>query len=103
MLAPQQGQGLDEVVRTGDGTPKLSQRAFRFPFVIESAGHGRFIWWTRVPVSGRISVQRRSSHGWRSVFGTLVRTHQVLERGAPSRLRRGADGDGRRITKCDAP
>jgi len=81
-------------VRTGDGTPKLSQRAFSFQFVIEPAGHGRFVWWTRAPVSGRLSVQRRSSRGWRSVFGTLVRTHQALERGAPSRLRRGADGRG---------
>jgi hypothetical protein len=72
-----------------DGTPKLSQRAFSFPFVIEPAGRGRYVWWTRAPVAGRLYVQRAGSHGWRTVYSTVVRAHQVIERGAPSRLHDG--------------
>ena len=52
VLAPQRGQGLDEVVRTGDGTPKLSQRALAFPFEIEPAGHGRFVGGRGLPFLG---------------------------------------------------
>ena len=86
---PNYGATYQSGVYLHDGTPKLSQRAFRFPFLLQAVGHGRSVWWTRTPVSGRLSVQRRSSHGWRTVFSTLVRSHQVIERTVPSRLRRG--------------
>jgi hypothetical protein len=72
-----------------DGTPKLSQRAFSFPFVIEPAGYGRTVWWTRAPLAGRLIVQRADSHRWRTVYSIPVRTHQVIERALPSRLRGG--------------
>jgi hypothetical protein len=73
-----------------DGTPKLSQRAFSFPFVIEPAGHGRWVWWTRVPASGSLSVQRRAARGWWTVYRRPVRAGQVIERALPRGPRGGS-------------
>jgi hypothetical protein len=72
-----------------DGTPKLSQRAFSFPFVIEPAGHGRTVWWTRAPLAGRLLLQRHSPRGWHTVYSIAVGAHQAIERTLPSRWRGG--------------
>src|ERR1035438_7009438 len=60
---PNYGASYQSGMYLYDGTPKLSQRAFAFPFVIEPAGHGRWVWWTRAPLAGRLYVQRAGPHG----------------------------------------
>lgn len=58
------GSGLE----TKTGQPKPQMQAFTFPF-IASVDHGRGLGWGRVPGAGRVrvTVQRRSAHGWRRV------------------------------------
>jgi len=87
---PNYGATYQSGVYFHDGAPKLSQRAFAFPFVIEPAGHGRTVWWTRAPLAGRLLVQRRATRGWRTVYSIAVRAHQVIERILPSRLGGGS-------------
>jgi hypothetical protein len=39
-----------------DGRPKLSARAYRFPFACERAGRGRVRVWTKAPAAGPVEV-----------------------------------------------
>jgi hypothetical protein len=66
------------------GQPKLSQRAFRFPFVMEPAGHGQTVAWTRAPVGGALQIQRRVGTGWQTVVSAPVRAGDVVERHVPA-------------------
>jgi cellulase (glycosyl hydrolase family 5) len=53
---------------TSDLAPKLSLRAFRFPFVAY-AGNGRISVWGRTPpaASGQVVVERHTPSGWKPV------------------------------------
>jgi hypothetical protein len=50
--APNYGATYQSGVYFYDGAPKLSQRAFAFPFVIEPAGHERFVGGRELPFPG---------------------------------------------------
>ncbi len=72
-----------------DGTPKPSQRAFAFPFLLVSERSGRERWWTRAPATGRLQVQRRVHGRWRPVFTVHVHRYQVIQRQIPRQARGG--------------
>ncbi len=68
-----------------DGRPKLAQRAFAFPFVLDRASRRVVKVWTRAPAAGTVVFERRKGGGWRAVRRVRVRRHQVVLR----RLRAG--------------
>jgi hypothetical protein len=61
------GSGLE----TKTGHPKPQMQAFTFPF-IASVDHGKGYGWGRIPGFRRVkvTVQRRTRHGWRRVAST---------------------------------
>ena len=50
-----------------DGRAKRAARAFRFPLVAERAGANSHSVWGRSPISGRVTIERRTSTGWQAV------------------------------------
>jgi len=77
-----------------DGTPKLSARAFRFPFVADRLGERRLRFWAKVPRDGTVRVQVRRGEAWETVL-----SERVAEAGdvVDLRLRRGAGGTFRAL------
>lgn len=67
-----------------DGTPKLAQRSFAFPLVIDRRRRSPLRAWTRAPAAGTLVFERRTRRGWRSVARVRVRRHQVILRKVPS-------------------
>ncbi len=63
-----------------DGRPKLTQRAFAFPFVATRRPRGEVRVWTRAPARGTLLFEARSGRGWRTIRRVAVRRHQVVER-----------------------
>jgi hypothetical protein len=68
-----------------DGRPKLAQRAFAFPFVLDRASRRVVRVWTRAPTAGTVVFERRKAGTWRPVRRVRVKRHQVVLR----RLRAG--------------
>lgn len=68
-----------------DGRPKLAQRAFAFPFVLDRTSRSAVKVWTRAPAAGTLVLERRTGGAWRAVRRVRVRRHQVVLR----RLRAG--------------
>lgn len=62
-----------------DGRAKPALRAFRFPFVAEHLGVGRFGLWTVAPRKGTVSIQRRAGDGWRTLARRHARPHRPTE------------------------
>ncbi len=50
-----------------NGRPKPAAAAFGFPFAAVHAKRGRTILWGRAPRPGRVAIQRRTRHGWKTV------------------------------------
>lgn len=67
-----------------DGTPKLAQRSFAFPLVIDRTRRKPLRAWTRAPAAGTLVFERRTRSGWRAVESVRVRRHQVILRRVPS-------------------
>jgi hypothetical protein len=61
--------------------PKLSLRAFRFPFVAFRRRGGITVW-GRTPTSrrGRVVIQRRTSHGWVRLASVSPNAHGIFSR-----------------------
>lgn len=66
-----------------NGSPKLAERAFRFPFLIAAAGRGGSVWWARTPVAGLLRVQRLASDRWQTAYRRRVRAGEVIEQALP--------------------
>lgn len=67
-----------------DGRPKLAQRSFAFPLVIDRRRRSPLRAWTRAPAAGTLVLERRTRRGWRPVRRVRVRRHQVILRKVPS-------------------
>ena len=67
-----------------DGRPKLAQRSFAFPLVIDRRRRKPLRAWTRAPAAGTLVFERRTRRGWRPVVRVRVRRHQVILRRVPS-------------------
>lgn len=77
-----------------DGTPKLSARAFRFPFVADRLGERRLRFWAKAPRDGTLRVQVRRGESWETVLSEVVAdAGDVVD----LRLRRDAGGTFRAV------
>jgi hypothetical protein len=80
-----------------NGKPKSGLQAFRFPFVVQSIGHGRWQVWGITPDSGKVLVQRRVGSSWKTLFEVRRRAHAIFARTigdpghAPMRARVGSE------------
>lgn len=76
---------------TAGGAPKLAQRAYRFPFVVERAGKRRLRVWGRAPVAGKVRIERHVTGGWRAVRTLRRQRHATfvvrIAGHGPARLR----------------
>jgi hypothetical protein len=64
-----------------DGRPKLARRAFAFPFVARRpTGARRITVWARAPAAGMLTVERRTTGGWRALRSSAVTAGQVVLR-----------------------
>jgi hypothetical protein len=61
-----------------NGQPKLAQRAFRFPLVLDRRAAGEPVVWMRVPASGLLRLEGLLHGRWQTVFATSVRRFEVL-------------------------
>jgi hypothetical protein len=85
---PDYASAYESGVYLRDGRPKVSLRAFQFPFVVQSQGSG-LVAWGKSPVAGRLQVQRRQGSRWVAIARLDVRAGGVFLR------RLGARGGGR--------
>jgi len=63
-----------------DGRRKPGFEAFRFPFIVVRARHGRAQVWGVAPDSGMVLVQVREARRWKTVLRLRTRGHWVLDR-----------------------
>jgi hypothetical protein len=63
-----------------NGRRKPGFEAFRFPFVVERARHGRAQVWAVSPGSGTVKVQALESGRWITALRARVRAHGVIDR-----------------------
>jgi hypothetical protein len=63
-----------------NGTPKLSEQAFRFPLVVDTRNPKHEVLWTRVPAAGTLVVQRLAGGSATTLFSTAVSADEVVER-----------------------
>jgi hypothetical protein len=70
-----------------NGKPKPGLQGFRFPFVVQSIGHGRWQVWGITPDSGTVLVQQRVGSSWRTLFRVRRAAHAIFVRtiGNPGR------------------
>lgn len=70
-----------------NGKAKPGLEAYRFPFVVQSIGHGQFQLWGITPRSGTVSVQRKVGGRWVTLYRFHRRAHAIFDRtiGAPPR------------------
>jgi len=61
-----------------DGKPKLSSRAFRFPFVTHRLSRKRVLAWGMSPKAGKVKVQAKKGGKWRTVKRTRVGSNDVF-------------------------
>jgi hypothetical protein len=61
-----------------DGRPKLSFKAFRFPFVTDRLSGKRVLAWGKSPKAGKVKVQARKRGKWRTVKRTRVGEDDVF-------------------------
>jgi hypothetical protein len=61
-----------------DGRPKPAATAFRLPLVAERVGAKSLRVWGRSPVAGRLTIQRRTAAGWRTVRTLRVRRYATF-------------------------
>lgn len=66
-----------------DGTAKPAYRAFSFPFVAQRLRGGRAMLWGKAPRRGRVTVERRTRHGW----ALVARLHAGANRIFVARIR----------------
>lgn len=62
-----------------NGTPKLSEQAFRFPLVLDTRHPTHEVLWTRVPAAGTLVVQRLAGGTWKPLFSMAVSADEVVE------------------------
>ena len=62
----------------GDGDPKPSLTAFRFPFVTERKSDKKVVAWGRAPVSGKLTIEEKAGNSWRKVHGEKVKAGDVF-------------------------
>ena len=65
-----------------DGTPKLAQRAFRFPFYAGKSKRRTAVW-GRAFADGSVRIERRGNTGWRAVKTLSVKAGQTFETTIP--------------------
>lgn len=70
--------GLQSGVFFGDGQPKPSLTAFRFPFVTERIDKGTLRAWGRAPAGGKLVVQRQAKGRWVATKKIQVRQGSVF-------------------------
>jgi hypothetical protein len=63
-----------------NGKPKPGLEAYRFPFVVQSVGHGQYQLWGITPRSGTVSVQRRVGGKWVTLYRFHRRAHGIFDR-----------------------
>lgn len=68
-----------------NGNPKPSFEAYRFPFVVMPSGRTATAWGIS-PRAGRLSVQIKHGHSWRTLFHTGVGSGSVFTHRLSSRL-----------------
>jgi len=61
-----------------DGSPKLAQRAFRFPFLTNRTSQKRLRVWGRSPLAGELAVERRKGGEWRTLKTIDVNVNEVF-------------------------
>ena len=61
-----------------NGTKKPSFQSFRFPFVTHRSSKARVGVWGKAPASGKLRIQQRGRHGWRTVKSRRVHRGQVF-------------------------
>jgi hypothetical protein len=69
-----------------DGTAKPSLEAFRFPFVVVSAGRAAKAWGIS-PRAGTLAVEHQHGHSWKTLFKVRVSAAGTFVRNVSSRLR----------------
>lgn len=62
-----------------DGKRKPSYRTFRFPFVTHRTGARKIRTWGKSPEAGKLSIQRKTKHGWRTLKRITVRRGEVFD------------------------
>jgi hypothetical protein len=76
---PDYASAYESGVYLRDGRPKVSLRAFQFPFVVQPRGNG-LVAWGKSPVAGRLQVQRQQGSRWISIARVDVRKGGVFLR-----------------------
>jgi hypothetical protein len=66
-----------------NGRRKAGFEAYRFPFVVESAGRGHKTIWGISPRAGKVLVQQSTSRGWITIATFSVGVHGVFTRRIP--------------------
>jgi hypothetical protein len=61
------------------GKVKPGIEAYRFPFVVQSIGHGQFQLWGITPRSGAVSVQRKVGGRWVTLYRFNRRAHAIFD------------------------
>ncbi len=69
---PDARAGYQAGVFFGDGRPKPSLTAFRFPFVTERIDKQRLRAWGKAPEAGQLTIQRRQGGRWVSIRNVQV-------------------------------
>ncbi len=77
---PSCGASYQSGVYYDTGARKAGFEAFRFPFVIASAGRGHKTLWGITPRSGKVLVQESGPHGWKTVATFNRRAHGIFTR-----------------------
>jgi hypothetical protein len=70
-----------------NGKAKPGLEAYRFPFVVQSIGHGESQLWGVAPRSGTVSVQRKVRGRWVTLYRFHRRAHAIFDQtlGTPPR------------------
>jgi hypothetical protein len=63
-----------------NGKVKPGLEAYRFPFVVQSIGHGQYQLWGITPRSGTVSVQRKVGGRWVTLYRFNRRAHAIFDR-----------------------
>lgn len=70
-----------------DGTPKLSARAYRFPFATERVNGRTVRVWGKAPTRGTVTIERRSAGRWKRVTSVSAGRNRVFYKRATLRGR----------------
>jgi hypothetical protein len=81
---PSYASAYESGVYLRDGTPKISLRAFQFPFVVQPSG-GRLVAWGKAPIGGRLEIQRQNGSRWTVLARVSVKPGDVFLRSLNAR------------------